>query len=143
MDNLICHLQDTGLCLNKQEEKMDSFIKNLSESEDKLKSYLMLYMLVSKSRGALEQMKDLLPDIEKRLRNDIDDVCKQTRDVINGAETRAKWIKDIINALMLCGNTDLLSYENELHNQMDKMEATLKSLITKRNELPLNQLDKK
>lgn len=143
MDNLINSIQDTAVYINEQEEVIDSSIKSLSENEDKLRSYLILYMLASKSKDALERMIDVLPDVEKRLRNDIDDVCKQTREVLDGVETRAKWIKDIMDALgKLCGNTDLLRFESNLHNQMDEMEATLKSLIAKRNELPLNQLDK-
>ncbi len=143
MDNLINSLQDTAVYLKKQEENIVSTINALSENEDKLRSYLLLYMLANKSKDALEQMKDALPDIEKRLREDVDGVCKQARDVLDGAETRAKWIKEIMDALgKLCGNSDLLDRESELHNQMDIMETALRSLVEKRNELPLNQWDK-
>lgn len=143
MDNLISSLQDTAVYLNKQEENIVSTINALSENEDKLRSYIILYMLANKSKDALEQMKGLLPDIEKRLLEDIDEVCRQTRDVLDGAETRAKWIKDIMDALgKLCGNTDLSMRESELHNQMEDMETALKSLIEKRAATPLDQLDK-
>jgi len=143
MDNLINSLQDTAVYLKKQEENIVSSINALSENEDKLRSYLLLYMLASKSKDALEQMKDALPDIEKRLREDVDGVCKQAREILDGAETRVRWIKDIMDALgKLCGNSDLLDRESELHNQMDIMETALRSLVEKRNELPLNQLDK-
>lgn len=143
MVNLISSLQDTAVYLNKQEENIVSTINALSENEDKLRSYIILYMLASKSKDALEQIKDALPDIEKRLREDVDGVCKQARDVLDGAETRAKWIKDIMDALgELCGNSDLQDRVSELHNQMDIMETALRSLVEKRNELPLNQLDK-
>ena len=143
MDNLISSLQDTAVYLNKQEENIDSTINALSDNEDKLRSYIILYMLASKSKDALEQIKDALPDIEKRLREDVDGVCKQARDVLDGAETRAKWIKDIMDALgKLCGNTDLSMRESELHNQMEDMETALKSLIEKRGAIPLDQLDK-
>lgn len=142
MDNLISSLQDTAVYLNQQEERIVSTINALSENEDKLRSYIILYILVSKSKDALEQIKGALPDIEKRLRKDVDDVCKQARDVLDGAETRAKWIKDIMTALgKLCGNTDLSMRESELHNQMEDMEAALKSLIEKRNVIPLDKLD--
>ena len=143
MNNLINSLQDTAVYLNKQEEDIVSSINALSENEDKLRSYIILYMLASKSKDALEQMKETLPDIEKRLREDVDDVCKQARDVLDGAETRAKWIIDIIDGLgKLCGDTDLHTREKELHSQMETMEAALKSLVKKRNEIPLDQLDK-
>ena len=143
MDNLISSLQDTAVYLNKQEENIVSTINALSENEDKLRSYMILYMLVNKSKDALEQIKDALPDIEKRLLEDVDGVCKQARDVLDGAETRAKWIKDIIDGLgKLCGSTDLASRESELHNQMEEMEIALNSLLKKRNEMPLDQLDK-
>lgn len=143
MDNLISSLQDTAVYLKKQEENIVSTINALSENEDKLRSYLLLYMLVSKSKDALEQIKDALPDIEKRLQEDVDGVCKLAREVLDGAETRAKWIKDIIDALgKLCGNTDLSMRESELHNQMEDMETALKSLIEKRAAIPLDQLDK-
>lgn len=142
MDNLINSIQDTAVYINEQEEVIDSSIKSLSENEDKLRSYLILYMLASKSKDALERMIDVLPDVEKRLRNDIDDVCKQTREVLDGVETRAKWIKDIMDALgKLCGNTDLQNHESELHNHMKEMEIALKSLIEIRNECPFEQLD--
>ena len=68
MNNLINSLQDTAVYLNKQEEDIVSSINALSENEDKLRSYIILYMLASKSKDALEQMKETLPDIEKRLR---------------------------------------------------------------------------
>ncbi len=143
MDNLISSLQDTTAYLNKQEENIVSTINALFENEDKLRSYIILYMLVSKSKDALEQIKDALPDIEKRLREDVDSICMQARDVLDGAETRAKWIKDILDALgKLCGNTDLSTRERELHNQMEEMETALKSLAKKRSEIPLDQLDK-
>lgn len=143
MDNLINSIQNTAAYVIEQEEVIDSSIKSLSENEDKLRSYLILYMLASKSKGALEQMIDVLPDIEKRLRDDVDGVCKQAREILDGLETRAKWIKDIMDALgKMCGNTDLQCCGSKLHNQMDEMEETLKLLIAKRNELPLNQLDK-
>ena len=143
MDNLISSLQDTSVYLNKQEENIVSTINALSENEDKLRSYIILYMLASKSKDALEQIKDALPDIEKRLLEDVDGVCKQARDVLDGAETRAKWIKDIMDALgKLCGNTDLSMRESELHNQMEDMETALKSLIEKRAAIPLAQLEK-
>ena len=143
MGNLINSLQDTAVYLKKQEENIVSTINALSENEDKLRSYLLLYMLASKSKDALEQMEDALPDIEKRLREDVDGVCKQAREILDGAETRVRWIKDIMDALgKLCGNSDLLDRESELHNQMDIMETALRSLVEKRNELPLNQLDK-
>lgn len=143
MDNLISSLQDTAVYLNQQEKAIEGSINALSENEDKLRSYLMLYMLASKSKDALEQMKDVLPDIEKRLREEIDGVCKQARDVLDGAETRASWIKDIMDALgRLCGSTDLSGRENALHSQMEEMEKALEVLIAKRNELPLDQLDK-
>lgn len=143
MNNLINSLQDTAVYLNKQEEDIVSSINALSENEDKLRSYIILYMLASKSKDALEQMKETLPDIEKRLREDVDDVCKQARDVLDGAETRAKWIIDIMDALgKLCGNTDLSTRESELHNQMEGMESALKHLIEKRDAIPLDQLDK-
>lgn len=143
MDNLISSLQDTAVYLNKQEENIVSTINALSENEDKLRSYLLLYMLASKSKDALEQMKDALPEIEKRLQENVGGVCKQAREILDGAETRVRWIKDIMDALgKLCGNSDLLDRESELHNQMDIMETALRSLVEKRNELPLNQLDK-
>lgn len=143
MGNLINSLQDTAVYLKKQEENIVSTINALSENEDKLRSYLLLYMLASKSKDALEQMEDALPDIEKRLREDVDGVCKQAREILDGAETRVRWIKDIMDALgKLCGNSDLLDRESELHNQMDIMETALRSLVEKRNELQLNQLDK-
>lgn len=142
MDNLINSIQDTAAYVNEQEEVINSSIKSLSENEDKLRSYLILYMLASKSKFALEQMIDVLPDIEKRLRNDIDDVCTQTREVLDGVETRAKWIKDIMDALgKLCGNTGLQNRESELHNHMKEMEIALKSLIEIRNKCPFEQLD--
>ena len=58
MDNLISSLQDTAIYLNKQEENIVSTIKALSENEDKLRSYILLYILASKSKDALEQIKD-------------------------------------------------------------------------------------
>lgn len=143
MENLISSLQDTAVYLKKQEENVASTINTLLENEDKLRSYIILYMLASKSKDALEQMKETLPDIENRLREDVDDVCKQARDVLDGAETRAKWIIDIIDGLgKLCGDTDLHTRERELHGQMETMETALKSLVKKRNEIPLDQLDK-
>mgnify|MGYP002622456133 CR=1 FL=1 len=143
MENLISSLQDTAVYLNKQEENIISTINALSENEDKLRSYIILYMLASKSKDALERIKDALPDIEKRLQEDVDGICKQARDVLDGAETRAKWIKDIMDALgKLCGDTDLSMRESELHNRMEDMETALKSLIEKRNAIPLDQLDK-
>lgn len=142
MDNLISSLQDTAIYLNKQEENIVSTIKALSENEDKLRSYILLYILASKSKDALEQIKDALPDIEERLREDVDGVCRQARDVLDGAETRAKWIKDIMNGLdRLCKDTDLYTREKELHNQMESMETALKSLIEIRNAGPFNHLD--
>lgn len=142
MDNLISNLQDTAVYLNKQEETVDSSIRTLSEMEDKLRSYIILYMLASKSKDALEQMKDLLPDIEKRLREEVEGVCKQARDVLDGAETRAKWIKDIMDGLgKLCGDTELHNRERELHSQMETMETALKSLIEIRNRRPFDHLD--
>lgn len=142
MDNLISSLQNTAIYINKQEENIVSTINALSENEDKLRSYIILYILASKSKDALEQIKYALPDIEKRLREDVDGVCKQASDVLAGAETRAKLIKGIIDALgKLCGNTDLSMRERELHNQMEDMETALKSLIEKRNAIPLDQLD--
>lgn len=143
MDNLFSSLQDTAVYLNQQEKTIEASIKALSENEDKLRSYLILYMLVRKSKDALEQMKDALPDVEKRLLEGVDGVCNQAREVLNGAETRAKWIKDIMDALgMLCGSTDLPSRESELHSQMKEMEKSLELLIAKRNKLSLDQLDK-
>lgn len=143
MENLICSLQDTAVYLKKQEENLASTINALLENEDKLRSYIILYMLASKSKDALEKMKGVLPDIEKRLLEDVDDVCKQARDVLDGEEIRAKWIKDIMDGLgKLCGDTDLHTREKELHSQMETMEAALKSLVKKRNEIPLDQLDK-
>lgn len=143
MDNIVDRLQDTAVYLKQQEETIEGSINVLSENEDKLRSYLMLYMLANKSKDALEKMKDALPDIEIRLREEIDRVCKQAREILDGAETRAKWLKDIMDALgELCGSTDLSGRENALHNQMEEMETALKVLIAKRNELPLNQLDK-
>ena len=142
MNNLINSLQDTAVYLNKQEEDIVSSINALSENEDKLRSYIILYMLASKSKDALEQMKETLPDIEKRLREDVDDVCKQARDVLDGAETRAKWIIDIIDGLgKLCGDKDLHTRERELHGQMETMETALKSLIEIRNKYPFEQLN--
>ena len=143
MENLISSLQDTAVYLKKQEENLASTINALLENEDKLRSYIILYMLASKSKDALEKMKGVLPDIEKRLLEDVDDVCKQERDVLDGEEIRAKWIKDIMDGLgKLCGDTDLHTREKELHSQMETMEAALKSLVQKRNEMPLDQLDK-
>lgn len=143
MENLISSLQDTAVYLKKQEENLASTINALLENEDKLRSYIILYMLASKSKDALEKMKGVLPDIEKRLLEDVDDVCKQERDVLDGEEIRAKWIKDIMDGLgKLCGDTDLHTREKELHSQMETMEAALKSLVKKRNEIPLDQLDK-
>lgn len=143
MENLISSLQDTAVYLKKQEENLASTINALLENEDKLRSYIILYMLASKSKDALEKMKGVLPDIEKRLLEDVDDVCKQERDVLDGEEIRAKWIKDIMDGLgKLCGDTDLHTREKELHSQMETMEAALKSLVKKRNEMPLDQLDK-
>lgn len=143
MENLISSLQDTAVYLKKQEENLASTINALLENEDKLRSYIILYMLASKSKDALEKMKGVLPDIEKRLLEDVDDVCKQARDVLDGEEIRAKWIKDIMDGLgKLCGDTDLHTREKELHSQMETMEAALKSLVKKRNEIPLDQLDK-
>ncbi len=141
MDNLINSIQDTAVYVNEQEKVIDSSIKSLSENDDKLRSYLILYMLASKSKDALERMGNELPDIEKRLRGDTDHVCKQAREILDGAETRAKWIKDIMDALGgLCGNTDLQNRESELHNHMKEMEIELKSLIEIRNECPFEQL---
>ena len=143
MENLISSLQDTAVYLKKQEENLASTINALLENEDKLRSYIILYMLASKSKDAFEKMKGVLPDIEKRLLEDVDDVCKQARDVLDGEEIRAKWIKDIMDGLgKLCGDTDLHTREKELHSQMETMEAALKSLVKKRNEIPLDQLDK-
>lgn len=143
MENLISSLQDTAVYLKKQEENLASTINALLENEDKLRSYIILYMLASKSKDALEKMKGVLPDIEKRLLEDVDDVCKQARDMLDGEEIRAKWIKDIMDGLgKLCGDTDLHTREKELHSQMETMEAALKSLVKKRNEIPLDQLDK-
>ena len=142
MDNLINSLQDTAVYLKKQEENIVSTINALFENEDKLRSYIILYMLVSKSKDALEQMKDALPDIEKRLREDVDGVCKQAREILDGAETRAKWIKDIMDGLgKLCGDTDLHTRARELHGQMETMETALKSLIEIRNRRPFDHLD--
>ena len=143
MENLISSLQDTAVYLKKQEENLASTINALLENEDKLRSYIILYMLASKSKDALEKMKGVLPDLEKRLLEDVDDVCKQARDMLDGEEIRAKWIKDIMDGLgKLCGDTDLHTREKELHSQMETMEAALKSLVKKRNEIPLDQLDK-
>ena len=143
MENLIASLPNTAVYLNRQEETIDSTIKALSEQEDKLRSYLLFYMLASKSKDALEQMQDVLPDIENRLRGEIEGVCKQAREVLDGAETHAKWIQDIIDALgKLCGDTGLSERQTNLHNQMGDMEDALKILIERRNELPLDQLDK-
>jgi len=143
MENLIQSLPNTAVYLNQQVETIDSTIKALSEQEDKLRSYLLFYMLASKSKDALEQMQDALPDIENRLRGEIEGVCKQAREVLDGAETRAKWVKDIMDAMVkLCGDTDLPGRQTELHNQMEEMETALKTLIKKRNECPLDQLDK-
>lgn len=142
LDNLISSLQDTAVYLNKQEENIVSTIKALSENEDKLRSYIILYILASSSKDALEQMKDTLPDIEKRLQEDIDGICKQARVVIDGATTRSKWIKEIMDALgKLCGDKDLSERQTNLHNQMEEMEKALDALIEKRNEMPLNQLN--
>lgn len=142
MENLISSLQDTAVYLKKQEENVASTINTLLENEDKLRSYIILYMLASKSKDALEQMKETLPDIENRLREDVDDVCKQARDVLDGAETRAKWIIDIIDGLgKLYGDTDLHTRERELHGQMETMETALKSLIEIRNRYPFEQLN--
>ncbi len=142
MDNLISSLQDTAVYLNKQEENLASTINALLENEDKLRSYIILYMLASKSKDALEQIKDALPDIENRLREEVDGVCKQAREILDGAETRAKCIKDIMDGLgKLCGDTDLHTRERELHGQMETMETTLKSLIEIRNRCPFDHLD--
>lgn len=144
MDKIIDSINyDTCKNLKELEDSFEASIKTLSDSGNKLRSFLILYMLVSKSKDALEQIKDALPDIEKRLQEDVDGVCKLAREVLDGAETRAKWIKDIIDALgKLCGNTDLSMRESELHNQMEDMETALKSLIEKRAAIPLDQLDK-
>ena len=64
------------------------------------------------------------------------------RDVLDGAETRAKWIKDIMDGLgKLCGDTALHTRERELHGQMETMETALKSLIEIRNRCPFDHLD--
>ena len=141
MENLIQSLPNTAVYLNHQEETIDSTIKALLEQEDKLRSYLLFYMLASKSKDALEQMMDELPNVENRLRGGIEGVCKQAREVLDGAETHAKWIKDIMDALgKLCGDTDLSERQTNLHHQMGEMEDALKLLIEKRNECPLDQL---
>lgn len=56
MDNLINSIQDTAVYINEQEEVIDSSIKSLSENEDKLRSYLILYMLASKSKINISQV---------------------------------------------------------------------------------------
>lgn len=143
MDNLINGLRETAFYLDKQEEIIDSTIKTLTSDEDKLRSYLLLFLLTKKCQDALSLIGTEVPDIEKRLREELDGVCKQARDVLDGAETRAKWIKDIMDGLgKLCGDTNLHTRERELHGQMETMETALKSLVKKRNEIPLDQLDK-
>ena len=143
MDNLISNIRETAVDINGHEEAIGSSIKSLAEDGNKLRSYMILYILASKSKAALEQMNGMLPDIEKRLLNDIEDVCKQTKEILDGAETRAKWIKDLMDALgNLCENTDLRSRERDLHSQMKKMEVALSSLVEIRNSRPFEQMYK-
>ena len=88
-------------------------------------------------------MKAEVVGIEKRLDEEINDVCKQAREILDGAETRAKWLKDIVDALgKLCNGMDLESRRTDLHNQMKEMEVSLNSLIKKRNEYSLEKLNK-
>ena len=79
MDNLISSLQDTAVYLNKQEENIVSTINALSENEDKLRSYIIFYMLASKSKDALNKIKDEVPNIERRFFQEIENVCKESR----------------------------------------------------------------
>lgn len=141
MDNLISSLQDTAVYLNKQEENIDSTINALSENEDKLRSYIILYMFASKSKDALNKMKDEMPNIEKRFLKDSEDVCKQAEEILSGLKTHLDWVKDVMDALCdMCKDTDLVTRNTELHNQIVDMEKSLSILIEKRNNIPINQL---
>ena len=142
MDNLINGLRETAFYLDKQEEIIDSTIKTLTSDEDKLRSYLLLFLLTKKCQDALSLIGTEVPVIEKRLREELDGVCKQARETLDGAKTHAKWIKDVIDGLgKLCGDTDLNSREMELHDDMVKMEVALQSLISIRNNCPFERLD--
>jgi hypothetical protein len=143
MDNLVDSLQKTAVDLKKQEKTIDFSINALLNDDNKLRSYMILYLLAKKSNDALCLMKAEVVGIEKRLDEEINDVCKQAREILDGAETRAKWLKDIVDALgKLCNGMDLESRRTDLHNQMKEMEVSLNSLIKKRNEYSLEKLNK-
>jgi len=141
MEKLFSNIQDTAICLHKQEETMDFSFKTLVEHGDKLRSFLILYMLASKTQEALNQMKPDVPGIEKRLCDEIEDVCRQSKEVITGLKTHLDWIKEIMDALGdLCKGSDLATRHTDLHKQIVEMEKTLSVLIEKRNKYPITQI---
>lgn len=140
MDNIIS-LQDTSKCLKEQNESLDTSIKTLLEHDNRLRSYMVLQMLVSKAECALSQMKDEIPDIEKRLLAETEDICKQAKQIIAGLKTHSECFKEVIDALgNLCKDTDLATRNIEIHNQIDEMNEALNVLIEKRNNIPIDQL---
>lgn len=144
MDKIIESIKDSGAYLRTQEQSLDSLIDTLLGSDNRLKSFLLLKMLVTKSEVALSKMKDEIQDIEKRLLKDTDEVCKQAEDVVKGVKTHSDWCKDIIDAIgALCKDSDLENRQTTIHQQIEEMESNLKELIEKRNSIPLEQLDTK
>lgn len=143
MEKIIDSLQDTSKFIKEQEDSINSSIDLLLKHENRLKSYLLLKILVSKSEEALSQMKSEVPDIEMRLFKETEEVCEQAKKVINGLKMHSAWFEDIMNALgILCKDTDLATRNIEIHNQIDEMEKALNVLTKRRNELPMEQLDK-
>lgn len=141
MVNLISSLQDTAVYLNKQEENIVSTINALSENEDKLRSYIIFYMLASKSKDALNKIKDEVPNIERRFFQEIENVCKEAEELLSGLKKHIDCVKDIMNALdNMCMGTDLVTRNTELNNQIEDMEKSLRILIEKRNNIPIDQL---
>lgn len=141
MDNLISSLQDTTVYLNQQEETIEASINALSENEDKFKSYIILYMLVSKAQDALNKMREDIPNIEKRFFKEIEDICKEAEELLSGLKIHIDCVKEIMSALdNMCMDTDLVTRNIEIHNQITGIEESLRILIEKRNNIPIDQL---
>lgn len=141
MEKIIDSLQDTSKFIKEQEDSINSSIELLLKHDNRLRSYLVLKILVSKSEAALSQMKSEVPDIEMRLFKETEEVCEQAQKVISGLKTHSDWFEDIMNALgNLCKDTDLVTKNIEIHNQIEEMENALNDLIDKRNNCPLEQL---
>ena len=139
MNSLIKGIKDTSTYLHVFEQELDSSIETLKSQDDKLRSFFVLKFLADRVYRELKEID--VEGIEKRLVKETEGICREAVTITEGLKVHSQWLKDIIDALAELGDEESLAQRhNDLNEEIDKIESSLRKVIELRNQQTIEKV---